>query len=231
MLRFLRSPPEGFVDLRDAIPGISLEIRYHTPDNFTGAPVPGYGAPGAWLREEVAQALAAVQQSLAPGGLGLHVYDAYRPARATRAFVAWATRTDQVFLLNNGYIARRSGHNRGDTIDLTLVRLEGGAPLDMGTLWDVLDERSHTMRAQGEALANRLVLRDAMRSVGFHPYSKEWWHFSFELPGAKHRDVPYGCFEAEEGAWQPPAGWDEPGWEPAARWEPPEPPPTACAGR
>lgn len=228
MLRWLRPPPEGFVNLREALPGARFEIRYHSPDNFTGAPVPGYGAPGAWLREEVAAALVEVQARLAPQGYGLHVYDAYRPYRATRAFVAWATRTDQVALLDNGYIARRSGHNRGDTLDLSLYALQTGELVDMGTLWDVLDERSHTLRAAGQVLANRLVLRDAMKAAGFHPYSKEWWHFSFELPGAQHRDVPYGCYEPDEGAWAPPTGWDTPGWEAPARWTPPVEPPTAC---
>ncbi|MBK9364810.1 MAG: M15 family metallopeptidase [Deltaproteobacteria bacterium] len=210
----LRPPPPGFVALVDVIPNLGLEIRYHTENNFTGAPVPGYAAPGAWLLVEAAEALARVQASLAPEGLGLYVYDAYRPARGTKAFVAWAARTGQIHLVDGGYIARRSGHNQGDTIDLSLCTLSTGQPVDMGTDWDLLDARSHTKNATGEALKNRLRLRDAMSAQGFHPYSKEWWHFSMDLPGLKHRDVPYGAEELDEGAWSPPPGWDQPGWTP-----------------
>lgn len=209
-----RPPPPGFVALKDVIPNIGLEIRYHTANNFTGAPVPGYAAPGAWLLVEAAEALARVQGSLAPEGLGLYVYDAYRPARGTKAFVAWASRTGQIHLVEDGYIARRSGHNQGDTVDLTLCVLNTGQPVDMGAEWDLLDARSHTKNATGEALKSRLRLRDAMSAQGFHPYSKEWWHFSMDLPGLKHRDVPYGAEEPEEGHWSPPPGWDQPGWSP-----------------
>ncbi|TNE85007.1 MAG: hypothetical protein EP330_26750 [Deltaproteobacteria bacterium] len=211
---FVNTPPEGWVDLTAHIPGIRTEIRYHTANNFTEAPLPGYGAPGAWLLKEPADALVKVQADLADQGLGLLVYDAYRPRRGTLGMVAWAERTDQVFLLDNGYIARVSGHNRGNTIDLTLVDLATGEPLDMGTPWDTLSEASHTKNAEGTALDNRLKLKAAMEAHGWAYYWKEWWHFSFEMdPRPKPRDVPYGCFEPEEGSWSGPEGWNVPGYE------------------
>lgn len=209
----LRAPPEGWVALDALIDGLQLDIRYHTANNFTQAPLPGYGVPGAWLREQPAEALARVQADLAADGLGLLVYDAYRPLRGTLAMVAWAHRTDQVHLLDNGYIARRSGHNKGNTIDLTLADLQTGTAVDMGTPWDTLTEQSHTRNATGAALDNRLKLKAAMSAHGWRNYSKEWWHYSYDMGDTplKHRDVPYACFEADEGAWQEPTGWREPG--------------------
>jgi D-alanyl-D-alanine dipeptidase len=210
---FLRPPPEGWVDLRAHIPGLRTDIRYHTADNFTEAPLPGYGAPGAWLLEAPADALRAVQADLAEANLGLLIYDAYRPRRGTLGMVAWAERTEQVHLLDNGYIARVSGHNRGNTIDLTLVDLTTGKPLDMGTPWDTLSEDSHTKNADGEALANRMRLKSAMRAHGWTNYWKEWWHYSFDLdPRPALRDVPYACFEPDEGFWAEPSGWNAPGY-------------------
>ena len=210
----LRPPPEGFVALSDVIPNVYLDIRYHTADNFTGAPLPGYGAAGAWLLEEPATALSRVQEELAELGFGLLVYDAYRPFRGTSAMVAWAERTDRVHLLEDGYIARRSGHNRGNTIDLTIATLGSGEPIDMGTPWDTLSEASHTRRAEGEVLKNRLLLLETMEKHGFRHYSKEWWHFRYAVEGTEARDVPYGCFEPDEGAWRAPEGWNKPGYEP-----------------
>ena len=205
-------PPEGWVDLQAHLPGLRVDIRYHTADNFTGAPLPGYGTPGAWLQQAPADALRGVQDQLHEQGLALLVYDAYRPLRATLGMVAWAKRTDQVHLLDDGYIARRSGHNKGNTIDLSVVDLATGTELDMGTPWDTLDERSHTRNAQGDALHNRMVLRRAMHAAGWRNYSKEWWHYSFAMEGdLRHRDVPYACFEPAESEWGAPAGWDRAG--------------------
>lgn len=184
--------PDGFTDLAK-LPGLRVEARYATANNFTGAPLPGYEVGGAWLLDGPAEALGRVQRRLEADGYGLLVYDAYRPLRATKAMVDWAHRTDQVHLLNDGYIARRSNHNRGNTVDLTLVHLSSGEPLDMGTPWDTLDERAHTRNAQGEVAANRQRLVAAMRAEGFKNYWKEWWHFSHgEGADAPHRDVPYG---------------------------------------
>ena len=188
-----RPPPPGLVDLRTALPGACFDVRYATADNFTGAPLPGYGAPGAWLRAAPAAALARAQAALAPRGLVLLIHDAYRPRRASEAMVAWAERTGQRHLVDDGYIARRSGHNRGDTVDITLAHAGTCVALDMGTAWDHLGPESHTANATGEALRNRLLLRDALVAVGFTPYAKEWWHFSFGDPGATALDVPYGA--------------------------------------
>lgn len=210
----LRAPPEGFVDLREAVPGVFLDIRYHGKDNFTGAPLPGYDAPGAWLRVEAAEALARVQEELSQEGLALLVYDAYRPQRATEAMVAWALRSDNAWTLEQGYIASRSSHAHGTTVDLTLVSQATGEPLDMGTPWDTFSDRSHVDNAVGRVKDNRDRLQGAMASQGFRPYSKEWWHFRFPLDGTAPRDVPYGCHEVEEGSWAAPEGWAEPGWTP-----------------
>jgi D-alanyl-D-alanine dipeptidase len=154
-----------------------------------------------------------VQEDLAKIGHGLLVYDAYRPLRGTLAMMAWAKRERQVHLLDAGYIARRSGHNKGHTLDLTIVHLETGEPIDMGTTWDTLDERSHTLNIQGTPLDNRLVLKTNMETHGWKNYWKEWWHFSFQMEGEDklgHRDIPYSCSEPDEGRWVPPRGWSIP---------------------
>lgn len=195
-----RDPPEGFIDLRAFIPSLRFDIRYHRADNFTGAPIDGYGAPGAWLLEAPARALASVQKSLRAKGLGLVIFDAYRPRRGTEAMAAWAERTQQTALLDGGYIARRSRHNHGTTVDLGLVDLATGAPLDMGTDFDTLTPQSHTRAAEGLALKNRLLLKEAMERAGFRAYFREWWHFQFAVSGSRPRDVPYGRCEAEEPA-------------------------------
>lgn len=218
-LRYLRKPPTGFVSLPALIPSLVLDIRYHTADNFTGAPLPGYGAPGAWMLEEPAQALARVQDSLRSQGLGLLIHDAYRPVRGTLAMVAWAKRTSQEDLLRKGYIATRSGHNHGHTIDLSLIDLKTKQPLDMGTPYDTLSKESHTYNAKGIFLKRRLILLQAMKAQGFRPYTKEWWHFSYKMKTkTRPRDVPYSCFEPPEKRWKAPQGWSSPGYKMPATW-------------
>lgn len=184
-------PPAGLADLAE-IPGIRLSIGYATSANFTGAPLPGYEAPGAWLLADAAAALARVNERLASDGLGLLVYDAYRPERASAAMVAWAERTGHADLLRDGYIAARSQHNHGRALDLTLCDLKTGAPLDMGGAWDTFSEVSHTANATGEAAANRAKLVAAMRAGGFANYSREWWHFTWTASDGPSLDVPYG---------------------------------------
>ncbi len=201
------------MDLAVHVAGADLEIRYATADNFVGSVLPGYATPGAWLRRSAADGLVCTQAKLQTQGLALRIYDGYRPLRATRAMVAWAHRTGQVHLLDDGYVSRYSGHNRGNTVDLSVVAADTRAELDMGTPWDTLDERAHTRNATGEPLKNRLVLKAAMEGCGFRNYSKEWWHYTFVEDGEKalpHRDVPYSTTEPEEGAWKEPAGWREP---------------------
>jgi D-alanyl-D-alanine dipeptidase len=193
-------PPPGFVSLAVIAPAIVRDIRYAGSNNFTGRPVPGYAAAACWLRREAAAALALIEADLAPQGLGLVVYDCYRPQRATDAFVRWAAdagdeiakarfypAVEKRTLFAYGYIARRSSHSTGMAVDVGLVRLLPGAepqPLDFGTPFDRFDPASATASPAigGEARANRLRLVAAMARRGFANYRNEWWHFS--LPGA-----------------------------------------------
>ena len=177
-------------DVRDIDSTIRVEARYFTSNNFTGAPLAGYEADRALLRREAAVALGKVQQRLARQGLGLLVYDGYRPVRGTQAMVEWAERTGRVSLLDDGYIARRSRHNMGVAVDLTVVSLAIGEPLDMGTPFDTFDESAHTANATGEVARNRSVLVDAMEAEGFVNYEQEWWHFSFEVSHPVPFDMP-----------------------------------------
>jgi D-alanyl-D-alanine dipeptidase len=172
------------VDVRSVDSTIRVDARYATPDNFTGAPLPGYEAPRALLRREVAAALGRVQERLRPKGLGLKVFDGYRPVRATLAMVDWAERTGRRELVDSGYIARRSRHNQGVAVDLTLVDLETGAESPMGTPFDTFAPEAHTANAVGDVARHRQALVQAMESEGFINYEKEWWHFSYQVEGA-----------------------------------------------
>ncbi len=178
------------VDVRSADSTIVVSLRYLTPDNFTGAPLPAYEANRAYLRREPAAALGRVQRQLRADGLGLLVWDAYRPVRATEGMVAWAERTGNMALFTQGYIARRSRHNMGVAVDLTLVRLDTGKPLDMGTPYDTFSGAAHTANATGTAQQNRQRLVAAMEAQGFSNYDQEWWHFSFAVPDPVPFDVP-----------------------------------------
>jgi D-alanyl-D-alanine dipeptidase len=191
-----------FVSLAEIAPTIEVTLRYAGSNNFVGAPVEGYERPTCLLTEPAARALARVQRDLAADGLGLRVFDCYRPERAVAHFARWARdlsdqrtkatyypRVEKSALFDEGYIASRSGHSRGSTVDLTLVarRAEGGvAPLDMGTPFDLFDPRSHTESPEVPAGArvNRLRLRAAMERRGFRNYPLEWWHYTLE-------DEPY----------------------------------------
>jgi D-alanyl-D-alanine dipeptidase len=170
-------------------PEIRLEVRYATTNNFTGAPLPGYGKPVVLLRREAAEALGRVQRRLAARGLGLKVWDGYRPVRATEAMVAWCERVGRTDLLDNGYIARRSRHNQGVAVDLTIVELASGREFDMGTAFDDFSDRSHTANATGEVAQRRRVLVEAMEAEGFVNYVSEWWHFSFAVADAVPFDL------------------------------------------
>lgn len=184
--------PAGFVDAAAVVPGLVVDMRYAGTDNFVGRPVAGYERPLCLLTRAAAAALAEVQRDLAARGLGLKVFDCYRPARAVAAFVRWARdpadrarpefypRVDKRNLFRDGYIAVRSGHSRGSTVDLTLVRLADRQELDMGSPFDLFDVRS-ALRHPGlpeAARRNRAVLAGALRRRGFRAYSKEWWHYT-----------------------------------------------------
>lgn len=192
------APPrqEGFVDAAELVPGLAIDMRYAGAHNFVGRPVAGYDAPLCLLTREAALALAAVEADLAASDRGLKAYDCYRPARAVADFAAWArdltdlrtkpefyphVEKDQLFAL--GYIAERSGHSRGSTVDVTLIDLSTGAELDMGTPFDLFDPRSwpSDTSVSPEAQANRRALRDAMVAHGFRPLREEWWHFTLEV--------------------------------------------------
>ena len=172
------------VDVQSLDSTIRVDARYAGSNNFTGAPLPGYDAPRVLLRREAARALSRVQVRLRTQGLSLLVFDGYRPVRATLAMVRWAERSGHRDLLTDGYIARRSRHNLGLAVDVTMVDAQSGAPKDMGTPFDTFSEAAHTANAQGRVLTNRRILGRAMQSEGFRNYEKEWWHFSLDVPGA-----------------------------------------------
>jgi D-alanyl-D-alanine dipeptidase len=178
------------VDVRSIDSTIVVDARYFGPNNFTGAPLPGYGANRALLRREAAEALARVQRRLAADGLGLKVFDGYRPVRATLAMVDWAERTGRRHLLDDGYIARRSRHNQGVAVDLTIVELTKGTELPMGTPFDTFSEAAHTANATGDVKRNREMFVRAMQSEGFTNYDQEWWHFFFAVPDPMPFDLP-----------------------------------------
>lgn len=177
-------------ELVATVPGIRLDLRYPTANNFTGAPLPGYGVSRAFLRREAATALARVQRRLERQGYGLEVWDAYRPVRATLAMVAWCERTGNTRLLDDGYIARRSRHNQGVAIDLTVIDLRTGRELEMGTPFDEFTARAHTANAAGAVAEHRAILGKAMAAEGFVNYEDEWWHFSFAVPDPVPYDLP-----------------------------------------
>lgn len=190
--------PPGFVDAASLVPGLRLELRYLGADNFVGRPVEGYLAPRCILTRQAAEALAGVQQDLKPFGLGVKIFDAYRPQRAVDHFVRWARDladlaekpryypdVDKSRLFSEGYIAERSGHSRGSTVDLTLASLAGpdaGRELDMGGGFDWFGAESWPDYAgiTAQQRANRLLLQSLMRRHGFRHYPREWWHFTLE---------------------------------------------------
>jgi len=187
------SLPKGFVYADEVVPGLFVDLKYCTPDNFVGTPVDGYLAPRVIATEPAARALKAVQEELALFDLGLHVFDAYRPQRAVEHFIRWArdesdTSTRGEFypgrhkqqLFDEGYIARRSSHTRGSTFDLTAATLANDALLDMGTAFDFFGPESWPQWPDATPVqkANRLLLRGIMGKHGFEPHDFEWWHFT-----------------------------------------------------
>jgi D-alanyl-D-alanine dipeptidase len=176
-------------DARTLDTTIRVELRYATADNFTGAPVPGYQGNRALLRREAAESLALVARDVRADGLALLVFDAYRPVRATQAMMEWTRRAGRSDLVRDGYIASRSRHNLGAAIDLTLVDVGSGMPLDMGTPFDTFSKAAHTATATGTIAANRQRLVRAMARRGFANYEKEWWHYSFPVSDEVRMDL------------------------------------------
>ena len=178
---------------------VQIEPRYATAANFVGAPIDGYQAEKVLLSQEAADALLGVQIELRQVGLGLKLFDGYRPQRAVDHFLRWARdsedqlmkpvyypRVDKSQLFAQGYIAEQSGHSRGSAVDLTLVSLDSGEELDMGTRWDYFDPRSAPASEEvtPQQKARRELLQITMMKHGFEPLDTEWWHFSL-------RDEPY----------------------------------------
>ena len=191
--------PSGFVLLSDHVPHIVQEIRYYSTYNFMGERVDGYEEPCALLTKEAARALKAVSGELIVQGYRLKVFDAYRPACAVRSFVLWGIedqdiRMKEYFypdlekqeLFTKGYIASRSTHSRGSTVDLTLFDMKTGKEADMGSPFDLFSEISHPdyKGITDEQYENRMTLRNAMIRNGFEPLDCEWWHFTL-------KDEPY----------------------------------------
>ncbi len=181
-----------------AVPGIALDLRYTGSHNFIGVPIDGYVRPRALLSHLAATALARAQEELAPFGFGLKVFDAYRPQRAVDHFLRWSRdpadqkmkaefypQVEKEKLFELGYVAEKSGHSRGSTVDLTIVVLaEGAEPgdLDMGSPYDLFDPVSwpDSAKVSPDQRAHRLLLREVMLRAGWKPYAQEWWHFTLE---------------------------------------------------
>lgn len=208
--------PSGFVYLHDVDPSILQDIRYAQNHNVVGRPIAGYYRGECILTYPTALALARIQKSLLKKHYSLKVYDCYRPTKAVEDFFSWANQSDaqmknefyphteKKVLFEQGFFARRSGHSRGSTVDLTIVKLpvtpqpifhSGDAlaacsaeyrkrypdnSIDMGTGYDCMDEKaeSYYQPLGWGAAANKLMLRNLMMENKFEPYDKEWWHFT-----------------------------------------------------
>ena len=185
----------GFVLLSDYVPGILQEIRYYSTYNFIGDRIDGYEAPCALMTREAARALKTVAGRAAVMGCRLKIFDAYRPASAVRHFVIWGLEDldqrmkpffypdlEKEELFQQGYIASRSSHSRGSTVDLTLLDMQTGKEVDMGSPFDYFSELSHPdcRAVSEEQYANRMLLQKLMADGGFVPYDCEWWHFTLE---------------------------------------------------
>jgi D-alanyl-D-alanine dipeptidase len=185
--------PEGFIYAKDVIKDLDVELRYYTANNFVGDTIDGYKANRLILTKQTVEKLKLVQEELHKHNLCLKVYDGYRPQRAVNHFIRWArdlkdTVTKQQFypnvnkrnLFKAGYIASRSGHSRGSTLDLTITDGETGEPLDMGSPFDFFGEQSAVdYKDISEAQkVNRQLLKAVMLRHNFRNYPTEWWHFT-----------------------------------------------------
>lgn len=204
-----RATRDGLVDLQAVVPDIRLDIRYAGTHNFVGTPIRGYDAPKCYLLRPAVESLQRVEADLRAQGLALRVFDCYRPVRAVAHFVRWAhdlddqrskpqyyPNLDKRALLGD-YIAPSSGHSRGATVDLTLLRCDDDGrctALDMGTDFDFFDVRANTdsLLVSAQQRRNRGHLRTAMARHGFGNYPLEWWHYTLALDPAPTTafDVP-----------------------------------------
>jgi D-alanyl-D-alanine dipeptidase len=186
-----------FALISSAIDDAAFDIRYYSPNNFTGNKIDGYKAPRAYMTKEALAALSKAAEDLRAQGYRLLIWDAYRPQKAVDNFVRWINdpedEGDKSFypdlqksdLLAGQYIMAKSGHTRGSTVDLTIIKKDGGF-VDMGGTFDLFSEVSHPdyQNLTDEQKNNRRILRDAMVNAGFNPLDSEWWHFTL-------KDEPY----------------------------------------
>ncbi len=177
------------VDVQRVDTSIVVDMRYATTNNFTKAKLPGYEGNHAYLRDEAAAALALVNEDLHRQGLGLKIFDAYRPVRATEAMVKWTETAHRPDLLRDGYIASKSKHNLGVAVDLTIIDSRTRAELNMGTPFDYFGLAAHTNTARGVIAKNRQLLKTVMERQGFLQYENEWWHFSYPVENPLRFDV------------------------------------------
>lgn len=184
--------PKGFVYVESIIPSIKVDLKYFGKDNFIGKPIDGYNKDVAILSEAATLALKEVQSELQAYNLSILIYDAYRPQRAVNNFVSWAKdlndtitkhqyypKVNKKDLFKHEYIASRSGHSKGSTLDITIVDSATCEPLDMGSPYDYFGKESWVSNTNltAQQLANRMLLQSLMRKHGFRNYPQEWWHF------------------------------------------------------
>ena len=201
----VKAPEEDasqFVVLTDVVPDVILEIRYHSTYNFIGRQIPGYDEPIAILTRQAADSLKKVSDDLIKQGYRLKIFDGYRPQKAVDYFMEWARNVsdtlmkpyfypelDKSVLVPQEYVAEKSGHTRGSTIDLTLFDMQSEKEVDMGCTYDYFGLASHPDVQPGQEVGaykpinqehyeNRMILRKAMLAHGFKPYDCEWWHFT-----------------------------------------------------
>ena len=199
MTKEITMDPSGFVLISDYVPGVIQEIRYHSTYNFVGERIDGYEEPVALITIEAARALKSVANEMNVQGYRLKIFDAYRPLCAVKHFVLWGIEDQDIRmkpyfypdlqkqeLFSGGYIASRSSHTRGSTVDLTLLDMATGKELDMGSHFDLFSGISHpdSRQVTDEQYANRMTLQSVMVRNGFEPIDCEWWHFTLQ-------DEPY----------------------------------------
>lgn len=188
-------PPE-LVELVKLEPGIRLDVRYATADNFVGRPV--YSEPRAFLQKPAAEALIRVHRNLRPLGYGLLVFDGYRPWAVTQLFWDAVTEDQRPFVADP---AQGSRHNRGCAVDLSLYRLDTGEPVVMPSDYDEMNEKAYPTYSGGSAKsrAMRDLLRKAMEAEGFSVYPTEWWHFDYrDWRHYRILDLPFDRLEAAQ---------------------------------
>ena len=192
---FSQNLPRGFVYLSDIDKTIQSDLRYFSSNNFIGKPIDGYKNNVVIVTKETAKALKLVQQNLIKHGYSLKIFDSYRPQQAVNHFVRWAKVLSDTLmkreyypevpkreLFKKGFIASKSGHTRGSTVDLTIVDIKTNKEIDMGSAYDFFGEKSHPSfkNITGKQKGNRMLLRKLMLQNNFKPYENEWWHFTLK---------------------------------------------------